>query len=296
MDIKKKINFICKKNTFFYFEEYLTNIMFVMNKFKIDNVLYLYDNSNDLIKYIKRNNDINNKNIILTNLEFKMSDVNLQNNIFLLNTEQLSAKNHIACDKDIKNIIIQEPISYADYSLSNIEIIHLMKSDVQSFYLPYQYNPSEMNKIIKKNYKNCNFEYDFAIVSLNTESRKNIYERLMKMGYKITICQGWRKKRDRHINKAKFLLNLHAYDSYTIYEHIRCDRWTFHNKYIISEPCTYVDNLDILNNVFFVDFKQNNNDLKNILDKLLHKKLDNINISDIIKKREQYLKTFVNSI
>ena len=68
---------------------------------------------------------------------------------------------------------------------------------------------------------------------------------MMDNGIKITPVNGFHEQRDRQMMQYKIMINICTHDSYTIYEHIRCDRLIFAGMVIVSEHKTDDHTLDI---------------------------------------------------
>ena len=81
---------------------------------------------------------------------------------------------------------------------------------------------------------------------------------------------GWGAERDELIKKCKVIVNVHHFECYTIFQHIRCDRLVFANKLIISENSLCVDDLDIKSHVTWSEYKDLIQTTKNILQKFDH--------------------------
>ncbi len=167
-------------------------------------------------------------------------------NFYLLNTEQTSRKRFkLMCLN-----VINRGIKIIDYSIGNINILQ----NPNSIYLPIQYSDKDHNslsnltRIIKK-------EYDVAFIGQVSPRRYMILSALSNMGLNIVFLETkWGIERDKIVAKAKVLLNIHHRKGYTIYESIRCDRWTFGGMMIISESSAEADNSDIRDLVMFEDY------------------------------------------
>ena len=66
---------------------------------------------------------------------------------------------------------------------------------------------------------------------------------------------GWGRERDEIIKKCKIIINVHHFECFKIFEHIRCDRLIFANKIIISESSIFHDKLDIYDHVIWTPFE-----------------------------------------
>ena len=69
---------------------------------------------------------------------------------------------------------------------------------------------------------------------------------------------GWKNDRDQLINKCKIILNLHNFEWFTIFEHIRCDRLLFSKKLVVSQLSLDATNLDIYNHEIWINYDDAN--------------------------------------
>ena len=74
------------------------------------------------------------------------------------------------------------------------------------------------------------------------------------MNYNCINITGWDNDRDKIIKKCKIILNIHHFEPYKIFEHLRCDRLIFSNKIIISEKSLNMNDLDIFDYVIWKDY------------------------------------------
>ena len=68
------------------------------------------------------------------------------------------------------------------------------------------------------------------------------------------------------INKCKIIINVHNFDAFNIFEHIRCDRLVFSNKIILSEFSLYQEDLDIKDYIIWEDYDKIMNTANYILE------------------------------
>jgi len=218
---------------------------------------------------------VNNKNyiIIFTHMWFYPDDeYSNVNNILFLNVEHLTEFNRMKHILDI----MKYGIPIIDYSIVNIECIkdyastNNIEVKVPLYHLPYQYNLEEQLSLKKAD---NNYEYDIGIINAlpridgNIENRRiTLWNVLQKTDYKILNIMGWVKDRDEQINKCKLILNIHNFEFFKIFEHVRCDRLIFSNKLIVSELSLEAKTLDIYNNVIWVEYDNIIPSLKQILD------------------------------
>lgn len=248
--MNKKIYFVYKYN-FRVIEDYLNSL----------NIFHGYIEIADIDKYI------NSYDIFIFGQLWldKQSDLFYkQNNMFFLNVEHLTEQTRM--DHIVTHIKNNLPI--LDYSWANIlflkEYIKINKIVYTSpiLLLPYQFNSLETHFL--KNTTN-NYEYDVGIinatikkdVSVNNNiiyKRNLIWDKLQDKKWKSINILGWGRDRDAVIKKCKIIINVHLFDVYNIFEHIRCDRLLFANKLVISDKCLFQDSLDIKDYVIWEDY------------------------------------------
>ena len=182
-------------------------------------------------------------------------------NAMFLNVEMLSESNRY--EYILK--LLKHNITILDYSSVNIAIINskIKELDIQFtrniLHLPYQYNSTE-NKFLQCD-TNC-FEYDVGVINAipgklepgKTSRRTELWNKLLQTDWKVVNIMGWGEERDNIIKKCKIILNIHHFDSFTIFEEIRCCRLLFANKIIISEKSLVHEQLDIRDNVIWCDY------------------------------------------
>ncbi len=110
---------------------------------------------------------------------------------------------------------------------------------------------------------------------VNTHT-KAIIARIDKMGIKYHYIVGWKDERDKQIAECRILLNLHYEKDYQVFEHLRCDRWLFAGKMVISDETILMNSLDIKDLVIFEKY-----------DKLVDK------VVDVIDNYDKYYNDFI---
>ena len=103
---------------------------------------------------------------------------------------------------------------------------------------------------------------------------------------------GWGKERDELIKKCKIIINIHNFDFFTIFEHIRCDRLIFANKIVVSDKSYKTNLLDIEPYVFWEDYDNiipKTQALLNMFDKVTNWP-PQYDLSDIINNRKHFVK------
>jgi hypothetical protein len=191
---------------------------------------------------------------------------NKYNNIYFINAEQLS----ITIFYNIIQKRIYSGFKYIDYNIENCLLLSLNCS-----YIPYQYCDNEIDKL--KEFCKVEPKYDIGIVGTKSAYRNCIVEHLDKMGIKYHYVVGWKDDRDKQIAECRILLNLHYEKDYQVFEHLRCDRWLFAGKMIISDEPVFMNSLDIKDLVIFEKY-----------DKLVDK------VVDVIDNYDKYYNDFIN--
>lgn len=265
---EKRIIYYCLEKGYECFEDYIDSLGIVDEK-----IYYNYDRELYKINF----DDLGCIHIFRYHLPGFLYG---KTNIFVLNTEQLtepSRYNHIMN-------YVKRGVPIIDYSLVNIR---LMRGKGIIFYLPYQYSQNEIRRLqeFSKEYK-----YDIGIINCSSRRRKELLCKLKGIGLRVIDIRGWKDERDSMVGSCKILLNIHLIDDFSVYEHIRCDRWLFAGKLIISEPCSFSKDLDVVGNVVF------SNDIENsVLDYI--DKIPLVSVSNnVIYKRFGKLRLFLDYI
>ena len=246
----KKMYFVYKDN-FTVLKDYFNSL----------NIFYNYIDFDDINKYF------NNYDIFIFG-QMWLSEQNenfyKNSNIFFLNVEHLSEQKRI--DHIITHIKHNMPI--IDFSLANIlflkKYMEINNIDYKSnlLLLPYQFNSIE-NFHLKND--ECDYEYDIGIINAITKKDKSnsnnlvykrydIWQKIIKTKWKYINILGWGEERDKLIKQCKIIINVHNFDVFNIFEHIRCDRLVFSNKVILSEFSFYQEDLDIKDYIIWEDY------------------------------------------
>jgi hypothetical protein len=165
-------------------------------------------------------------------------DCALQRNCCLCNTEQMSI------DEWRKAVItfLQNGGRLINYSAENARLVsehdgaHLEK---QMLLLPYVCQDSEcafLSTLMATGIK----LYDYALVVGNLSPRRRlVVDALTSNGMTVCVIQNcFGAERDHRIAQCRALLNVHANESYTVFESIRCNRWLAAGMTVISEQCS----------------------------------------------------------
>lgn len=228
-----------------------------------------------------------------------------KNNIFFLNVEHLTEK------KRMEHIIthIKNNMPIIDYSFANILLIQKYIEVYNINYksnlllLPYQFNSME-NFTIKNN--DNKYEYDIGIINAFIKKEKSvsndiiykrneIWKKIQEQKWKYINILGWGEERDVLIKKCKIIINVHNFDCFNIFEHIRCDRLIFANKIILSENSLYQEKLDIYNYIIWEEYDKIIDTAHYILNNFEEYNV-NKDFIKLINNRKKILKENINKI
>ena len=271
----QNIYLCCQHSLFRFVSEYCSSIIdkLEMKLLLIDVETYEY-NKNDIYVFIQ-------------SIPTKILN-NPIPNMYLLNTEQYTRDHY----KNQSLELLNKGFKIINYSLENIKLLNYHPN---LYYLPYQYNDSEINKL-KKFMLSNEKKYDVVFCgSIDDSKRKKIVDELVNRGINVHVVNGkWDIERDIEISKGKILLNIHYNDNYNIHESIRCDRWNMAGMVVVSEKSFDIDLVDMNNLIIYEDYD-------NLVDKVidvvndydqyygkLQSKYDN-QIKNIIENKHQYL-------
>lgn len=289
--LNKKIFFVYKYS-FHLLKDYFNSL----------NIFYDFIEFDDINKYYNKNDIFVFGQMWLP--EQKESFYKSTNVIFF-NVEQLTESKRL--DHILTHIKHNMPV--IDYSLSNIL---LLKSKIKELNIDYKHEllllPYQFNSIENYNIKNdnSNYEYDVGIINgfikqddSNSDNiiykRNIIWEKIQNQKWKYINILGWGQERDLLIQKCKVIINVHNFDVFNIFEHIRCDRMIFANKIIISDKSLFQDLLDIKDHVIWEEFDKIIDTTHYILDNF-----DKFNIKkdfiQIINDRKHILEKNINTI
>jgi hypothetical protein len=234
----------------------------------------------------------------------------LSNDRFIfLNVEMLSEETRMKHIVDL----IQNGVQVADYSEANILFLneYLKYNNIpltkDIIYLPYQYNLKDQVQLENIDDK---FEYDIGIInalpeqsdtvnSSNTYRRTKMWNDLQKTKWKCLNILGWGSERDNLIKRCKVIINIHHFECFNIFEHIRCDRLIFAKKIIVSDNSLYMDKLDITRYIFSEEFDNIIPKVSNILENFeeyYRDSMKKISMSGLIKYRRDILENELKKI
>ena len=228
--------------------------------------------------------------------------------VVFLNVEMLSEEiriNHIIN-------LIKYNVQIADYSIANTLMLkkYVKQNGIQIkkeiLYLPYQYNLQDQIQLQNIDDK---YEYDIGIINAkpeqsdtvdtsNTYRRTIMWENLQKTKWKCLNILGWGKERDELIKRCKLIINIHHFECFNIFEHIRCDRMIFAKKIIVSDKSILGGKLDISPYIFAEDFENIIPKANTILENFdnYQKKMNELNMDNIFLLRKKILKQQLNHI
>lgn len=224
------------------------------------------------------------------------------NRVIYLNVEMLSEDIRM---KHAANLL-KYNVQIADYSIANILMLkqYAKENNIQIqkeiIYLPYQYNLQDQ---VQLQNVDDNYEYDIGIINAkpeqsdtvdksNTYRRTIMWENLQKTKWKCLNILGWGKERDELLKKCKLIINIHHFECFNIFEHIRCDRLIFAKKIIVSDKSLLGDKLDVSPYVFAEDFDEIISSANNILENFegyYKKAMKTLSLDSIIFNRRKIL-------
>jgi hypothetical protein len=176
--------------------------------------------------------------------------------ISILNTEQLVYQSH---KESLFNSLnqLQNKCGYQikvyDYSKTNCDILHAMG------FIPeyHEYVSTKEENTFLTSLHTLDKEYDVGFCGGMIERRERILQELKNRGMKVLIVDNWGKERDIELAKCKYIVNIHYFDEYKIFEALRCNRWIQAGFNIISEESMDIyenDNLFVCSYDNFVDY------------------------------------------
>jgi hypothetical protein len=231
--------------------------------------LCLFDEIYEFEHFIQQSASYLNNNdyvVILTNMWLTANDrLSKSKNIIFLNVEHLSEQTRMNHMVDL----IRHGISVADFSDVNIKLLKMYAAendictkDIAFYHFPYQFHVEEQNRLL---ICQTEYEYDIGIINANPKIdgnvinlRTTLWEKLKRTNLRLKNIMGWKNDRDQLINKCKIILNIHNFEVFTIFEHIRCDRLLFSKKLVVSQVSLDATNLDIYNHVIWINYDDAN--------------------------------------
>jgi hypothetical protein len=267
---------ICNKQSFKYFEDYIHSILHV-----IKGQLFLFDY--ELNIHIDKNNNY----IFVQNIDNKFFEyITKYNNIYLINTEQLSVeKSQIEINKYPNNLNV------IDYIESNLKFYN----KYNTYLLPYQINYKEIYNINKE--KNICLIGQPESIPFN---RKNIINTLKEKKINIDIVSGFNKIRDSELFKYKIILNIGYYpNNCRVMETFRCDRCVYNKMIVISDMKEDIENYYLKDYVIFTEYNNIPDKVIEVInnyDEYYNKLFSKFELKEIQEKLDNLSKNVINNL
>ena len=245
----KKIYVICRSQEYNYMEDYVLSFYKKLNA-----EIIVFNEINDIPSINKTDIFIFLQTIpdeILQKIDSK------NDNIYLLNTEQMSRNSHL-----IRMHTFPKNIKMLDYSKANMK------------YYDGYYNKSILYQINFDEIYNLPKTKDICIMSGESEYRRNIINQMQNKGINIDIISGWKKERDEKLFTYKIILNISYKEDYKIFESLRCDRCIFNRMIVISDKKEDMELYNLKDYIIFEDY-----------DKIADKAIEVINNYDMYYKK-----------
>lgn len=260
----------CVESFYKFYEDYINSIRLFRGKSKI---IFICDENTNLNNYNKENKYIFIKTIP-KNIEDFLKDNNEINNIYLINTEQVSKK---WWEKYI--FTLPKNLKIIDYSYKNMLYYN---SQFKTQHIEYKYNPSEILNLKKKR--------NIAFIGSKSEYRDYILNGINKSVH-VSHIHGWGKERDKELFKYKILVNISYNKNYKIFESIRCYRCLFNKMIIISDMKDDIEHLKYKDFIIFVKYDNLINKVIEVYNnyKFYYRKLNLENIKKFINKKDVQL-------
>jgi hypothetical protein len=265
------IYIICLKNLFDICINYINTFK---NNYNITETIII-DEENELNKIINQvDNDINYYIYFISINEKTIDFIDkykiLGNTFYLFNINSLIKYTNNDDTNFLKNI----NLTILDFSIINIFILN--NFNVKNYYIPYLIN--------ENNIHNYNKIYDVGIISIDSNYKKYIFDKLKK--HNIEVNEILNINDNFIFSRHKIIINLYNDKNYNILDEIIFKKSLINKLILISEK-TYFNYFDFLNEyVFDTQYDLIVDQTKFILDNYdkIHKKLyKNFNINDITK-------------
>lgn len=238
-----------------------------------------------------------------------LEEMLISDRVVFLNVEMLTEINRLNHILEL----LKKGIQVADYSIANINFLkeYAKYSNIpitkEIIYLPYQYNLRDQIQLQNIDDK---YDYDIGIINAkpeqsdtvdktNTYRRTKIWNDLQNTKWKCINIMGWGKERDELIKRCKVIINVHHFESFNIFEHLRCDRMIWAKKIIVSDKSTHMEKLDVTPYIFCEDFENIIPKVEKVLEKFTgyyRDTMKNIPMDNMIVIRREILKRQLNNI
>ena len=223
---------LCSSVNFIVYEDYINSFIDKLSNHKI--VVYNPNNLNE----IPANNNIDKFIFLYYIPDEILSRFNENsNNIYLINTEQLSRPSEAS-----KIMNYPKFVKMIDYSRGNLKYYTNFKPKL----IEYQINNNEILNLPKTN--------NICIINGLSERRQQIINQLKEKNINVDIINGWKNERDSKLFTYKIILNIGYSDEYKIMESIRCNRCVYNKMIVISDIREDMDSYPLKNNVIFVEY------------------------------------------
>jgi len=208
--------------------------------------------------------------VIMAQMWFTPPSNSAITNLIFLNVEHLTEQNRM---KHVRGLI-ETKIPIADYSETNLKLLQSFADQhgVRLYHLPYQYDLSEQTGLHPT--ATDEFLYDIGIVNADpvtdgeTKSKRSkVWCELVNTNHSVCNIKGWGAERDALINQCRIILNVHHFDCFCIFEHVRCDRLLFAGKLVVSESSFDMENLDVRAAVVWTNYADIVTTVDTVLDK-----------------------------
>jgi hypothetical protein len=269
---------ICNKQSFKYFEDYIYSILHV-----IKGKLFLFDYE------VNINIDKNNNYIFIQTIANNFFEyITKYNNIYLINTEQLSVES-----TQIRLNNYPDNLNIIDYIESNLKYYN---QKFTKFILPYHINYNEILNISKNK--------DICLIGTIDNipfNRQNIINILKKKNINVDIISGFGKERDLKIFKYKIILNIGYYNSNNckVMETFRCDRCVYNKMIVISDMKDDIENYYLKDYVIFTDYNNIPDKVIEVInnyDEYYNKLFSNFNFKEIEDNLFDISKNIINKL
>lgn len=283
-----KISIVARRNIYHYFVEYIESIIYWFDKYDIKNKL-VFDDDKDLYQKIDDSDFIISVQLLLLD-SVKVRDI--MKRVIILNLEQNTRKTYYY--QHILNLI-QRGYFIVDYHLGNIDFMNKETNGVyekQILYLPYLY--CSRDKILSKKKRSK----DVCFVGTVTQYRYNLLNEIRK-DVNVDVITNFGDQRDNILSDYKIILNLHADESYQVFETIRCYRCIFNHILVISEDKKYKENNIVDEMCIFSDRKDIVSRIKNTLEnyhKISKEKYDGNKDKEFISWSEDKMRGFIERL
>lgn len=218
-----------------------------------------------------------------------------------LNVENLTERNR--CDH--VRALLDHGARIADYSLANIALLEADARDrgvalrQPILHFPYQAHPHDFVQLFNSEHR---YDYDVGMINACVEPdlesnakglvyRRNAFWRELQRQSDIRSINvmGWGAERDAITRRCRIIVNVHHFDCFRIFQHIRCDRLVFANKLVLSEHALLHDRLDLAPLILFCAYEQLLDTLRQALHQFepLQQQLESMPKQPLIAARRQ---------